>query len=116
MYGAFLDYGVSPWQILQQTDGFAELTVGGRCICNPDLPEYAQGGRVGCCVREEDTNAVAVDWVWAEPADGQWSCKLRIPAGRSVPDRGHPHASLRQLQLSHAGRFGQAWWASATCL
>ncbi len=81
MYGAFLDYGVSPWQILQQTDGFAELTVGGRCICNPDLPEYAQGGRVGCCVREEDTNAVAVDWVWAEPADGQWSCKLRIPAG-----------------------------------
>lgn len=81
MYGAFIEYGATPWQIFQQTDGHAEITVGGRCICNPDLPDHAQGGRVACCVREEDTNAAVVDWVWAELADGQWRCTLRIPAG-----------------------------------
>ncbi len=78
MIGAIIEKGASDWQIFQQEDGFAEVSLSGEWIHEDTDAESAQ---VYACVKREDTGEPIVWWEKCMMDGRQWQTVLRIPAG-----------------------------------
>ncbi len=72
-----IDYGISNWEILQQTDGFATVTVGG--TWDTEFSEDAKGIMVR--VLKEDSYEWVTEPIYVETTEPEWSCTLTLPIG-----------------------------------
>ena len=76
MNGVIIEKGPSNWQILQQKDGFAEITLSGRAAsegedCQISIHVYDENDR---------TDVISPVYVSLD-ARGRWNAKLKVPAG-----------------------------------
>jgi len=81
LFGAFIENGLTDWQIIQQTDGSADITLSGTWAPAPDM----QGNPEAVYVRiiKEDTGDIVAWWTKAEATgDFKWQITMRsVPAG-----------------------------------
>lgn len=72
-----IEYGLSNWEILQQTNGFATITLGG--TWDTEVAEDTAG--VFVKVLKEETGDWVIEPIYVEAKDGIWNCTLTLPAG-----------------------------------
>lgn len=77
-YGCIIEEGAQDWQIFQQKeDGFAEISLRGRCVNLFDEKPYHAFVRV---VNEADGMPV-VDWMRCETQNNRWEITMQVPRG-----------------------------------
>lgn len=77
-YGVFIERGLQDWQILQQYDGSAEITLYGKWAD----PEKTNSALVYAKVVKEDTNETVIPWTECELlTNNQWKTTLNVPVG-----------------------------------
>lgn len=77
-----IKYGLYDWQILQQKDGYADITIGGSYWY--DVNEEWGAPTLYCFVQNENTGApvpVACESRLSGGKRGTWEAKLRLPTG-----------------------------------
>lgn len=77
IFGATILSGVSDWQIFQQENGLARITIEGSWYTKS---EYTQAC-VYVCVKNEDTGEPIVWWTPCKMSDVVWEITLALPAG-----------------------------------
>lgn len=80
MYGVILETAPQDWQILQQVQGYAEVTLAGRIEAEEEVLAHADL-MVAVRVVEENNNRRVIPPVMVKPEGNRWSAVLRIPAG-----------------------------------
>ncbi len=78
MTGALIRKGVSDWQIFQQSDGFAEITITGEW-CHEKITE--ENAQVYICVKKEETGEPVIWWQKSIMRGKEWEITLKVPAG-----------------------------------
>lgn len=84
MKGVRILEGAQPWQIFQQENGYAEVTLSGtyQRRLTPDMAEdYLEQELVYAMVSRESDSEPVVWWTPCQCGDGKWSVTLKIPAG-----------------------------------
>ena len=82
MYGIFIEKGPKEWQIIQQQNGFAKITLEGRVELPEEEWNRADNHRVIIKVNDEATNArVITPTVIKLEGKRTFSVTLKIPAG-----------------------------------
>lgn len=80
MYGVIIEEGPENWQIFQQKDGFAEVSVSGRIEVESDVSDF-EDKLVILRVVDENTNSRITEPVFCELENNKFNGMLRIPAG-----------------------------------
>ncbi|BDF45778.1 hypothetical protein CE91St58_18330 [Lachnospiraceae bacterium] len=76
-YGCIIEQGAKDWQIFQQTNGRAEITLKGRCVDHGSGQSYHAFVRV---VEEADGRPL-FPWKRCEKQENGWNVVLSVPAG-----------------------------------
>ena len=84
MIGVIIEKGASDWQIFQQENGYAKVTLEGHYVRNHD-PEkeegYAKVPNVFVMVSKEENGEPVIWWRKCEISGEHWRTELDIPAG-----------------------------------
>jgi len=80
IYGVVIEHGPHNWQILQQEQGSAVISLSG-WFHRPDSIPSDEGVKVYGRVVEEDTGSPVVPWTGAQTEDDRFSLQLCVPAG-----------------------------------
>lgn len=91
-FGAVITYGASDYQIFQQKDGFADITIGGfwHYDGKPAKPNFwpelaAATANVSARVVEEATGRTVVGWTSSPHGESkEWEITLRVPASDAL--------------------------------
>ncbi len=106
--------GVQDWQILQQKDGFANITLWGNYVA-PANGDKLVNGKVVCAVIDEATSKALLEPTYAEVVDGNWKATiLNVPAGgpytlktwyysENPEDKYHSSCAVRGDSVHHVG-------------
>ena len=81
LFGAFIENGLSNWQIVQQMNGYAHIKLSGSWAPDPNIQGDVDG--VYLRVIKEETNDILIWWSKAEDlGDFRWQITLQdVPAG-----------------------------------
>lgn len=77
MFGVRIEKGPSDWQIIQQIDGVASITLSGTWHTKSSYTKPC----VYACLKREDTGEPVVWWQPCETLDHTWKTTLLLPAG-----------------------------------
>lgn len=80
MYGVIIEKGPQNWQILQQRDGKAKVSLAGRIKVEEDVLAY-EDLRLIVRVTDENTNARISEAYYVEFENLRWETEIEIPTG-----------------------------------
>ena len=78
MIGVLIKEGISDWQIFQQENGFARITVAGKWQYEDGMEATSQ---VHICVKREDSGEPVIWWQKCNMRGHNWDITLKIPTG-----------------------------------
>lgn len=106
MYGAVIEKGPQNWQILQQENGFATVTLAGSVVVEDEIAA-TEDPVVVIRVTDENTNARVAGPFIAKPRNWKWEAEIQIPAGGPYKIetylRYHVYCELRGDRIFHIG-------------
>ena len=80
MYGVIIEKGPKNWQILQQKDGYANVSLAGTVSVEEEVLSH-KDVMVGVRAVDENTNARITESCFTNLEDSCWKAELRLPAG-----------------------------------